>query len=94
MGKGQPNVSNTIRQLRLDASEMTQAGLAERVGVTRQTIVAIEHGRYSPSLEVAFRIAHVLGVPLAQVFQWRPPDAWRAEAQADDAGATEDEVSS
>jgi len=49
---------------------MTQATLAERVGVTRQTIVAIEQGRYSPSLEVAFRIAQVFQVPLEQVFQY------------------------
>nr|WP_281285689.1 helix-turn-helix transcriptional regulator [Devosia ginsengisoli] len=49
---------------------MTQAALAEKVGVTRQTIVAIEQGRYSPSLEVAFRIAAAFDVPLDQVFQW------------------------
>ncbi|MEQ9636136.1 MAG: helix-turn-helix transcriptional regulator [Devosia marina] len=73
MGKGQANVSNTIRTLRFHAGEMTQAALAEKVGVTRQTIVAIEQGRYSPSLEVAFRIAHVFGVPLDEVFQWTPP---------------------
>lgn len=70
MGKGQPNITNTIRTLRFHAGEMTQAELAERVGVTRQTILAIEQGRYSPSLEVAFRIAAAFGVPLAQVFQW------------------------
>lgn len=73
MGKGQANVSNTIRTLRFHAGEMTQAALAEQVGVTRQTIVAIEQGRFSPSLEVAFRIAHVFGVPLDEVFQWTPP---------------------
>lgn len=73
MGKGQPNVTNTIRTLRFHAGEMTQAALAEQVGVTRQTIVAIEQGRYSPSLEVAFRIAHAFGVPLVEVFQWVPP---------------------
>lgn len=70
MGKGQPNITNSIRTHRFQANEMTQAELAERVGVTRQTIVAIEQGRYSPSLEVAFRIAAVFGVPLEQVFQW------------------------
>jgi putative transcriptional regulator len=70
MGKGRPNISNTIRTLRFNAGEMTQAALAERVGVTRQTIVAIEQGRYSPSLEVAFRIAAVFRVPLETVFQW------------------------
>ncbi|MCP8883652.1 helix-turn-helix transcriptional regulator [Devosia sp. XJ19-1] len=73
MGKGQPNVTNNIRTLRFHAGEMTQAALAEQVGVTRQTIVAIEQGRYSPSLEVAFRIAHAFGVPLVEVFQWVPP---------------------
>jgi putative transcriptional regulator len=70
MGKGQPNISNTIRTLRFHAGEMTQAALAEKVGVTRQTIVAIEQGRYSPSLEVAFRIAVVFGVPITDVFQY------------------------
>ena len=73
MGKGQPNVSNSIRTLRFHAGEMTQAALAEQVGVTRQTIVAIEQGRYSPSLEVAFRIAHAFGVGIDAVFQWSPP---------------------
>jgi putative transcriptional regulator len=70
MGKGQPNISNTIRSLRFHAGEMTQAQLADKVGVTRQTIVAIEQGRYSPSLEVAFRIARAFGVPLEQAFQY------------------------
>ena len=70
MGKGQPHIANTIRTLRFHAGEMTQAALGERVGVSRQTIVAIEQGRYSPSLEVAFRIARVFEVPLEQVFQW------------------------
>jgi putative transcriptional regulator len=70
MGKGKPNITNTIRALRFHAGEMTQAALAEKVGVTRQTIVAIEQGRYSPSLEVAFRIARVFGVPLEQAFSY------------------------
>ena len=70
MGKGKPQISNTIRTLRFHAGEMTQAQLAEKVGVTRQTIVAIEQGRYSPSLEVAFRIADAFGVPITEVFQW------------------------
>lgn len=70
MGKGQPRIGNTIRTLRFHAGEMTQAALAEKVGVTRQTIVAIEQGRYSPSLEVAFRIARVFGQPLEAVFQY------------------------
>jgi putative transcriptional regulator len=70
MGKGQAQITNTIRTLRFNTSEMTQQALAEKVGVTRQTIVAIEQGRYSPSLEVAFRIAAVFGVGLEEVFQW------------------------
>ena len=71
MGKGKPQIVNIIRTLRFHAGEMTQAALAEKVGVTRQTIVAIEQGRYSPSLEVAFRIAEVFGRPLTDVFQYQ-----------------------
>ncbi|MCO4275434.1 helix-turn-helix transcriptional regulator [Pseudarthrobacter sp. HLT3-5] len=63
-------VTNSIRRLRFERGEMTQAALAERVGVTRQTVIAIEQGRYSPSLEMAFQIAHVLSVPLEDVFQY------------------------
>jgi putative transcriptional regulator len=63
-------VTNSIRALRFARGEMTQAELADRVGVTRQTIIAVEQGRYSPSLEMAFQIAHALGVPLDQVFQY------------------------
>tara|TARA_R110002073_G_scaffold184636_13_gene343106 strand:+ start:3973 stop:4194 length:222 start_codon:yes stop_codon:yes gene_type:complete len=63
-------ITNDIRRLRFDASEMTQAELAEQVGVTRQTIIAIEQGKYSPSLEVAFLIARAFGVPLDAVFQY------------------------
>lgn len=70
MGKGKPQISNRIRTLRFQAGEMTQAALAEQVGVTRQTIVAIEQGRYSPSLEVAFRIARTFSAPLEQVFHY------------------------
>jgi putative transcriptional regulator len=70
MGKGENHIENTIRTLRFHADEMTQAALAEKVGVTRQTIVAIEQGRYSPSLEVAFRIARVFGKPLEEVFSY------------------------
>lgn len=61
-------VSNGIRALRFAAGEMTQADLAERIGVTRQTVIAIEQGRYSPSLEMAFQIARVFGVGLDDVF--------------------------
>jgi len=63
-------VTNSIRALRFAREEMTQADLAERIGVTRQTVIAIEQGKYSPSLEVAFQIAHVLGVALDDVFQY------------------------
>lgn len=65
-------ITNTIRKLRFEHGEMTQQELAERIGVTRQTVNAIELGKYSPSLEVAFRIAAVFGVPLEQVFQYKP----------------------
>lgn len=66
-------VMNDIRSLRFRASEMTQAELAKRLGVTRQTVIAIEQGRYSPSLEMAFQIARVFGVPLDDVFQYPEP---------------------
>ncbi|HWK36496.1 helix-turn-helix transcriptional regulator [Sphingomonas sp.] len=65
-----PPITNTIRTLRFMAGEMTQAELGERIGVTRQTIAAIEAGKYSPSLESAFRIAKVFGKPLDEVFAW------------------------
>ncbi len=68
-------VTNSIRSLRFAAGEMTQAELADRVRVTRQTIIAIEQGRYSPSLEMAFRIANVFGVPLNSVFQYSEEDS-------------------
>ena len=64
-------VQNRIRRLRFDHGEMTQQTLADRIGVTRQTVNAIELGKYSPSLEVAFRIARVFGVPLDEVFQFQ-----------------------
>ncbi len=63
-------LTNNIRTLRFLAREMTQAELGERVGVTRQTIAAIEAGKYSPTLECAFRIAEALGRPLDEVFRW------------------------
>jgi putative transcriptional regulator len=63
-------VTNSIRALRFAAGEMTQAELADRVGVTRQTVIAIEQGRYSPSLEMAFRIARAFGVPLDEAFHY------------------------
>ena len=72
-------ITNDIRRLRFAHDEMTQADLAERVGVTRQTIIAIEQGRYSPSLEMAFQIAHVFAVHLDDVFQY--PTTTEKEAQ-------------
>jgi putative transcriptional regulator len=66
-------ITNRIRQLRFQHEEMTQQQLADRVGVTRQTVNAIEAGKYSPSLEVAFRIAHVFSAPLEDVFRFERP---------------------
>ncbi|MEC4015418.1 helix-turn-helix transcriptional regulator [Streptomyces sp. H27-D2] len=62
-----------MRSLRFAHGQMTQADLADRIGVTRQTVIAIEQGRYSPSLEMAFHIARVFNVPLGDVFQY--PDS-------------------
>ncbi len=63
-------IANQIRRLRFEHGEMTQGQLAEKIGMTRQTVAAIEAGKYSPSLEAAFRIAAVFGVGLEDVFQW------------------------
>ena len=68
---GKPAITNNVRRLRFDADEMTQADLAAKADVTRQTIIAIEAGKYSPSLELAFKIAHAFGVPLESVFQYQ-----------------------
>ena len=65
-------IVNRVRTLRFLNGEMTQSELGERIGMTGQTIAAIEAGKYSPSLEAAFKIAHVFGVPLGEVFQWQP----------------------
>jgi putative transcriptional regulator len=70
MGKRRGVIGNDIRALRFHHGEMTQQELADRVGVTRQTVNAMEGNKYSPSLEVAFRIARVFGVPLERVFQY------------------------
>jgi len=70
MGKSGGHITNGIRDLRKEHGEMSQQELADRVGVTRQTINAIEGNKYSPSLEVAFRIAREFGVPLEKVFQY------------------------
>jgi putative transcriptional regulator len=63
-------VTNSLRALRFAHGQLTQAGLADKIGVTRQTVIAIEQGRYSPSLELAFQIARVFGVPLEDVFHY------------------------
>lgn len=73
MGPKPTRVTNRIRELRVEAGDMTQAELARRIGVTRQTVIAIEHGKYSPSLEMAFQIATVFGRPLDDVFQYVAP---------------------
>ena len=67
-------VRNNVRKLRFHNNEMTQEQLAEKVGVTRQTIIAVEGAKYSPSLELAFRIALVFGVPLGDVFSYEPEE--------------------
>ena len=72
---GKARVSNNIRKLRFFHDEMTQQELAEKVGVTRQTIIAMEKGHYSPSLELAFRIAFVFDSPLEEVFTYDSEDA-------------------
>ena len=71
---GEARVSNNIRKLRFFHDEMTQQELAEKVGVTRQTIIAMEKGHYSPSLELAFRIAFVFDSPLEEVFSYDSED--------------------
>ena len=65
-----PPITNRVRELREEHGQMSQAALGEAVGVTRQTIIAIEQGRYSPSLETSFRIARLFGVGLEDVFGW------------------------
>jgi putative transcriptional regulator len=75
MGGQKPTrVTNNIRTLRTARGDMTQAELAERLGVTRQTVIAIEQGRYSPSLEMAFQIARALDVTLDEVFHYPDQD--------------------
>ncbi len=70
MAKRSPPISNRVRELREKNGQMSQAALADAIGVTRQTVIAIEQGRYSPSLESAFRIARVFGVGVEDVFGW------------------------
>ena len=64
-------LKNQVRRLRFEHGEMTQQRLADKVGVTRQTIIAIEAGKYAPSLPLAFRLARTFGVPIEQVFEYR-----------------------
>ncbi len=64
-------VGNHIRRLRFDRDEMTQGELAERAGITRQTVIALEAGKYAPSLELAFRIARAFGREIGEVFYWK-----------------------
>ncbi len=71
---GKALITNNIRKLRFNHDEMTQQQLADKVGVTRQTIIAIEKGQYSPSLELAFRIARAFNVPLEDVFIYEEND--------------------
>ncbi len=66
-----PPIANQIRRFRFESGEMTQEALAQACGVTRQTIIALEAGRYAPSLELAFRIARAFGVGVEDVFQWK-----------------------
>jgi putative transcriptional regulator len=73
------SVSNRMRVLRFLNGEMSQAELGQRIGVTRQTIAAIESGKYSPTLEAAFRIADVFKVPLPDVFTWEANGAGKAD---------------
>ena len=68
-------IRNNIRRLRFENSEMTQQQLAERVGVTRQTIIAIEAGKYSPSLTLAFKVARTFGVKVEDIFQYEDEDS-------------------
>ncbi len=72
MGGKKSQITNHIRRIRLARTELTQSELARRVGATRQTIIAIEAEKYAPSLELAFRIAHVLGEPIEEVFKFDP----------------------
>lgn len=74
MGGKKTRIQNHIKRIRLARTDLTQSELARRVGATRQTIIAIEAQKYAPSLELAFRIAHVLGEPIADVFIFDPSD--------------------
>lgn len=70
MGGKKSAITNQVRRIRLARTNLTQAELAEKIGVTRQTVIAMEGGRYSPSLELAFRLSHVLGEPIEAIFSF------------------------
>jgi len=72
MGGKKTAITNRIKRIRLARSDLSQAALAERVGATRQTIIAVEAQKYAPSLELAFRIAHVLGERVDELFVFTP----------------------
>ena len=77
-----PDLKNRIRRLRFDHEEMTQQELANRAGVTRQTIIAIEAGKYAPSLMLAFRIARVFGLRVEEVFEYQEPEQDSAKKES------------
>ena len=72
MGGKKSHIRNHVKRIRLARTELTQAELAKRIGATRQTVIAIEAQRYSPSLELAFRLSHVLGEPVEDLFDFVP----------------------
>ena len=72
MGGKKSHIRNHVKRIRLARTELTQAELAKRIGATRQTVIAIEAQRYSPSLELAFRLSHVLGEPIEDLFDFVP----------------------
>lgn len=78
---GKNYIQNTVRRLRFDADEMTQQELADKVGVSRQTVVAIEKGKYSPSLELAFKIARVFNTPLEEVFSYEEEEESKSKSK-------------
>lgn len=75
---GKSELTNEVRRLRFENGEMTQQQLADKVGVTRQTIIAIEAGKYSPSLPLAFKIARIFGRPIEQLFQYGSDDSLKS----------------
>ena len=77
------DISNQIRRLRFENGEMTQQQLANKTGVTRQTIIAIESGKYAPSLPLAFKIARTFGLPIEDVFQYEDEDSQSSSTSPD-----------